>query len=52
MASDSEKSKVVAEDVPGDTEQTVENKPTETKPTDVKAANDQPKADSQTASRN
>jgi transcription termination factor Rho len=44
VASDSEKSKVVAEDVPGDTEQTVENKPTETKPTDVKAANDQPKA--------
>jgi len=44
VASDSEKSKVVAEEVPGDTEKTVENKPTENKPTDVKAANDQPKA--------
>jgi transcription termination factor Rho len=44
VASDSEKSKVVAEEIAGDTEKTVESKPTETKPTEVKAANDQPKA--------
>jgi transcription termination factor Rho len=44
VASDSEKSKVAAEEIAGDTEKTVETKPTETKPTEVKAANDQPKA--------
>jgi transcription termination factor Rho len=44
VASDSEKSKVIADEIPGDSEKTLDNKPAETKPTEVKAANDQPKA--------